>query len=122
MNTKESASTFLRLTSSGKVEEAFHTYVSKEFLHHNAYFPGDSHSLKNAMMENHHKFPDKVFEIKRVIGEGDLVAVHSRVKISPGAPDVSVVHIFRFHENLIAELWDIGQTAPESSPNKHGMF
>jgi predicted SnoaL-like aldol condensation-catalyzing enzyme len=35
---------------------------------------------------------------------------------------VALVHIFRFEGNLIAELWDIGQAAPENSPNEYGMF
>jgi hypothetical protein len=32
------------------------------------------------------------------------------------------VHIFRFQNDLIAELWDIGQAVPENSPNQFGMF
>lgn len=54
--------------------------------------------------------------------EGDLVAVHARVRMKPGDPGVALVHIFRFEGDRIAELWDIGQAPPENSPNEHGMF
>jgi predicted SnoaL-like aldol condensation-catalyzing enzyme len=32
------------------------------------------------------------------------------------------VHIFRFEQGRIVELWDLGQEVPESSPNQYGMF
>lgn len=35
---------------------------------------------------------------------------------------VAVVHIFRFVEGRIAELWDLGQAVPEASANPYGMF
>jgi predicted SnoaL-like aldol condensation-catalyzing enzyme len=33
-----------------------------------------------------------------------------------------VIHIFRFEEDRIVELWDVGQEIPEDSPNDNGMF
>jgi hypothetical protein len=32
------------------------------------------------------------------------------------------VHIFRFEDNRIAELWDIGQPISKTSPNENGPF
>ena len=75
-----------------------------------------------AMEENAEKNPDKVLEIQRALQDGNLVAVHSRVKLKPGDPGVALVHIFRFQGNHIAELWDVGQAVPENSPNENGMF
>jgi len=34
----------------------------------------------------------------------------------------AVVHIFRFEDDRIVELWDLGQAIPQDSPNRHGMF
>lgn len=113
---------FLRLAASGSVREAYQKYVAAGFRHHNPHFRGDAESLAAGMEENAAKFPDKKLEIQRAIEEGDLVAVHSRVRMKPGDAGVAVVHIFRFKASLIAELWDIGQPAPENSPNEHGMF
>lgn len=119
---KEAAMEFLRLVASGKVREAYSRYIAPEFRHHNPFFRGDAESLMIAMEENAAANPDKVLEIQRALEEGDLVAVHSRVRQTPGDPGGAVVHIFRFQGNLIVELWDVGQAVPENSPNEHGMF
>ena len=78
--------------------------------------------LATAMDENARANPEKRLEILRTIAEGRLVAVHARVQHSPGASPAAVVHIFRFEDGRIAELWDIGQEAPLDSPNQAGMF
>lgn len=113
---------FLRLVASGKVREAYRRYVGSEFRHHNAFFPGDAESLMAAMEENAAMNPDKVLEVQRALQDGDLVAVHSHVRQHPGDRGAAVVHIFRFQGDRIAELWDVGQAVPESSPNELGMF
>ena len=122
VNHKESAMEFLRLAASGNVCEAFDKHICPEFRHHNPFFRGDAESLMAAMEENAAKNPDKVLEIQHALQEGNLVAVHSRVRLKPGDPGVAVVHIFRFQGNHIAELWNIGQAVPENSPNEYGMF
>lgn len=113
---------FLRHAASGNVREAYEKHVCPEFRHHNPFFKGNAESLMAAMEENAAKNPDKVLEIQRALEDGNLVAVHSKVTLKPGDPGVAVVHIFRFQGNHIAELWDIGQAAPENSANEHGMF
>ncbi len=119
---KEAAMEFLRLVASGKVREAYRKHLGPNFRHHNPYFHGDAESLMAAMEENAAKNSDKVLEIQRVLQDGDLVAIHSRVRKKPDDPGIAVIHILRFQGNLIVELWDIGQAVPENSPNEYGMF
>jgi len=119
---KEAATSFLQLASSGDVRRAFEAYVAPNFRHHNAYFPGDARSLADAMEQNARENPNKVLRVERAIEEGDLVAVHSRVRLKADAPEMALVHIFRFEDGRVAELWDIGQPVPPDSPNQHGMF
>lgn len=119
---KEIAQSFLQMVASGEVREAYLKYISPEFRHHNAFFPGDADSLMAAMEENAIKNPNKIIEVKRVIEEEDIVAVHSHIKQQQDEPGVSVIHIFRFHNGLIVELWDVGQPIPENSPNANGVF
>ena len=119
---KGNAVSFLTLAASGKVREAYDNYVSAKFRHHNAYFPGDAESLQAGMAEAHKKFPNTTLEVQHVLAEGDLVAVHSRVRHSSDTPEIAVVHIFRFEGGRIVELWDVGQEAPKDSPNENGMF
>lgn len=119
---KEKAQSFLQMVASGEVREAYLKYISPEFRHHNPFFPGDADSLMAAMEENAIKNPNKIIEVKRVIEEGDNVAVHSHIKQQQDEPGVSVIHIFRFHNGLIVELWDVGQPIPENTPNENGVF
>lgn len=121
-SSKEAAMDFLRLVASGEVGEAYRKYVGPEFRHHNAFFRSDAESLRAAMEENAAKTPNKVLEIQRALQDGDLVAVHSHVRQQPDDRGAAVVHIFRFQGDRIAELWDVGQAVPESSPNELGMF
>jgi len=119
---KDIAKSFLRMVASGKVRAAYDSFVDKSFRHHNAYYRGDAESLRKGMDEAHAQYPQTSIEIQRAIEEGALVAVHSKVKHSPTGRDIAVVHIMRFKGPRIAEFWDIGMEAPESSPNEHGMF
>ena len=119
---KEKAVSFLQLVAEGNVREAYQSFIGPDFRHHNPYFRGDSESLMIAMEENAVKNPNKIFEVKQAIQEGDTVAVQSHVKQNPEDRGVAVVHIFRFLHNQIVELWDIGQPIPEDTPNENGMF
>jgi len=119
---KDIAVAFLKTIIARKIDEAYAKYVSPKLRHHNAYFPADQESLKKGMIESHAQFPDTTIDIKQVIGEGNLVSVLSHVQLKPNGPNVGVVHMFRFEENKIVEMWDIGQEVPEKSPNENGMF
>ncbi len=121
-NKREIAISFLKLASSGRLDEAYANHIGANFRHHNPYFRGDAESLKAGMAEAHQKFPNTTLDVQRVFESDDLVAVHSRVRHSPDTPEIAVVHIFRFEGDRIVEMWDIGQEAPKDSPNENGMF
>lgn len=116
------AVSFLQLASSGKVREAFEKYIGNGFRHHNPFFEGSAGALQAGMEENARQSPDKVFTILRTVSEGDFVVTHSHVQQNPDQRGAVVVHIFRFENGHIVELWDVGQPIPESSPNQNGMF
>ena len=123
MSHKQVAQEFLRMAATGRVKDAYDSYVGKQFKHHNAYFPGDAESLKKGMEDAHKTRPNKLFEVARVIEDGNLVAVHSHVtREDPKAAEIAVVHISRFEGDRIAELWDVGQELPQNSPNANGAF
>ena len=122
MRTKEAAVSFLEMASSGNVREAYSKFVGPDFKHHNPFFEGSAKTLMAAMEENARDNPNKTLDVKLVIAEGDLVAVHSHVRLKPEDRGGSVVHLFRFEEGRIVELWDLGQQVPEQSPNQYGMF
>jgi predicted SnoaL-like aldol condensation-catalyzing enzyme len=119
---KDAAVTFLKLAASGKVREAYSKFIGAGFRHHNPFFEGSAEALMEAMEADARQNPNKVLEVKQVIAEGEIVAVHSHVCQKPGDLGVAVVHIFRFEKGRIVELWDIGQPVPEHSPNQYGVF
>jgi len=118
---RDLAISFLKNAASGKLDEAY-SLATPNFRHHNAYFPGDTESLKAGMADAHKQFPNTKIDVQRAIAEGDLVAVHSRVQHAPDRPAIAVVHIFRFEGEKIAELWDVGMEVPQDSPNTNGAF
>ena len=122
MSQKDIATEFLMLAASGRAKEAFARYVGGGFRHHNGYFPGDADSLMTAMDENAKQFPSKTLEVKIAVEEADKVATFSKVVHTPGENGAAVVHIFRFADGKVAELWDVGQAVPDDSPNQFGMF
>ena len=111
MTHKEAAVEFLKLAASGLVRDAYAKHVGARFRHHNPYFRGDAASLRDAMEQNATQNPNKM-----------RVAVFSRVRQNPADRGGAVVHIFRFENDRIVELWDIGQAVPEQSINENGMF
>jgi predicted SnoaL-like aldol condensation-catalyzing enzyme len=121
-NIKADAKHFLQLTATGNVNEAFYLYVSPEFRHHNMHFKGDATSLKEAMNESAVNLPGKELEIKLAICEANMVAVYSKVTISPGGPGIALVHFFRFEDSKIVELWDLAQAPLDEMINENGLF
>ncbi len=119
---KDMAVSFLNMVVEGKIREAYDKYTSPDFRHHNAYFKGDRESLLVAMEESHTQFPNKVFKVKRIFGDKDLIAVYSSMQLMLAADPIAVVHMFRFENDLIVEMWDVGQQTPENLPNENGMF
>jgi predicted SnoaL-like aldol condensation-catalyzing enzyme len=122
MTPKEIAQLFLMLCANGQSRQAFNLYAGKDFKHHNAFFKGDAESLMMAMEVEAQRNPTKIFEIQRALEEGDLVAVLSRVRQNSKDLGAAVVHIFRFDDNKIVELWDVGQAVPDDMSNENGMF
>ncbi len=122
MGLREIAESFLQLAAHGHARHAYQKYVAPGFRHHNPNFEGDAESLLEAMEADQKKHPEKELEVRLSLEDGDYVAVHSHVRQDPDDRGASVVHIFRFENSRIVELWDVGQEVPKSSTNVNGMF
>lgn len=128
---KEIAQAFLLNASKGNARPYFAQYLHTNFKHHNVFFKGDAQTLLLATEENAKNNPDKTFEIKRALQDGDLVAVHSHATLEKDDPGFALIHIFQFKEGKIIEIWDVGQAVPSEMVNeptyakatvgKHGM-
>jgi len=121
-NRKQIAQEFLQMVVAGQIKQAYQKYVDMQGKHHNFFFPAGFPALEKAMQENHDQFPNKILEIKNVLADGDLVAVHSHLIFKQGEEEMAVLHLFRFKGDRIIEMWDIGHSIPGDSPNADEAF
>ena len=119
---KQLALDFFSMIIAGKIDEAYATYVDMNGKQHNAYTAAGFANLRDGMKENDLQFPNKKMEVKHVLADGDLVALHSHVVLDPGKTEVAVVHIVRIDGEKIVEMWDCGQPMPTEEKNTDGMF
>lgn len=119
---KSIAQAFLKAASSQQVSEGYDLYVSDKFVHHNIHFKSDAQSLKAGMMQSAELFPNKILEVKQSIAENNMVMTYSHVRLTPNDNGFALMHLFRFENNKIVELWDIAQQIPENFANELGAF
>ncbi|PRC92370.1 nuclear transport factor 2 family protein [Solimicrobium silvestre] len=119
---KNIATSFLKLLVVGAVDEAYANYVDNAFIHHNQHHKGDRESLKLGMQQAALKFTDMQLEVKSVLQEGDRVTTYSHIQSNLNNMDVAVFHMFKFKNDKIIELWDVGQQIIKDSPNENGFF
>lgn len=119
---KQIAVDYLNLCAKGDSRKAFHNYVGEGFIHHNVFFKAGAETLMLAMEEDARQTPGKLFEVKRALQDGDLVAVHSWVRANEEDTGFALAHILRFAGGKIVELWDLAQAVPAETINEHGMF
>jgi predicted SnoaL-like aldol condensation-catalyzing enzyme len=120
---KAVAEGFLRLAGKeNRPREAFARYAAPGFVHHNPGFPRGPEALAAAMEADAKEHPNREIDVRNVVAEGDLVAVHSHVRQDTQDRDFACVHLFRIEDGRVAELWDVVQPVPARSPNADGMF
>lgn len=120
MSNKLLALEFLKTCALESPKKAFEKYVGPDFKHHNQFFKGDAESLMNAMIEADKSSPNRAFNVKQVFETEDRVAVYSEVV--KDEMSIAVVHMLRFENGKISEMWDVGQVIDKNSPNENGLF
>jgi predicted SnoaL-like aldol condensation-catalyzing enzyme len=105
-----------------RAREAFETWVEPGYIQHNP-LAATGRDAAIAFLEPFFQgHPDAVYSIKRIIADGNLVAVHSLAKFAAGDRGLAVIDILRVEHCKIAEHWDVAQPVPEKSANSNGMF
>lgn len=101
---------------------ALDKYWGREYYQHNPNIPDGVEGVKAALGGYFQQFPSLTVSRKRVVAEGDLVAVHSHYVNVPGERGQAVVDLFRVRNGKIVEHWDALQDVPETSANDNTMF
>jgi len=104
-----------------RVRQAFERHVSRNYIQHN---PGliDGPDAALEMLEPMFARAGARFEVKRILVDGDLAAIHLFGCGDPSTPGAAVVDLYRLEDGKIVEHWDVIQPMPESSINPHPMF
>ncbi len=101
---------------------AFEKWVVPGYIQHNP-MAATGRDAAIAFLEPFMKSnPNVSYSIKRIIADGNLVAVHSHGKFAPQDRGVAVVDILRVEGCKVVEHWDVVQPVPEKSANENGMF
>jgi predicted SnoaL-like aldol condensation-catalyzing enzyme len=105
-----------------KVEEAFKLYAAPEYKQHNPFAATGAQAAINFLGPYLKANPEARTEIKRVIAESDLVAIHNNPKQNAQDRGRAVIDIFRLENGRVVEHWDVVQDVPEKSANENTMF
>ena len=99
-------------------------YVGKEYLQHNPMVADSGQAFIDTFAPFLKLNPQSRASVKRVIAEGDLVALHVHSQLSPEDKGEAVVDIFRFdNDGKIVEHWDVIQPVPkEKTASGRSMF
>jgi len=105
-----------------KPAQAVAQYIGANYRQHNPNAPDGPQGVIAYAAGYLKANPELRLDFKRIIAEGDLVAVHSFLK--PNSSDLgrAVVDIFRVEDGKLVEHWDVMQPVPLQAENKNGMF
>jgi predicted SnoaL-like aldol condensation-catalyzing enzyme len=100
-------------------------FLGDTYVQHNPVVADGPEGLLRFVRFRRERFPRSRNEVKRVIAEGDLVALHVHSVLVPGTPGRSIVDIFRVEDDKVVEHWDVIQDIPEAlfpPLNDNGLF
>lgn len=121
MTNRQIVEDFLDLINrQGLVREAFERHVADEYIQHNP-AAGNGREDAIALIEGLSAAPGFNPAVKRMVAEGDLVAVHMHVQFE-AQPGLAVMDMFRLADGKIVEHWDVIQEVPAGSANGNSMF
>ena len=102
-----------------KPEEAVSKYMGEIYRQHNPTAGDGAEAFINFVKGFVKQYPALHLDFKRFIAEGDLVVVHSHLKLNPADRGTAVIDIFRLNKGKVVKHWDVQQQVPEKSANKN---
>lgn len=88
-----------------KVDE----FMDEDYIQHNQQHTGGREPLKGLIRHIREVNPLSIHDVKRILVDGDMVAVHYHAMRFPGDPGWVTVDIFRIEHGKVAEHWDVLQ-------------
>jgi predicted SnoaL-like aldol condensation-catalyzing enzyme len=103
------------------VKKAFKEYVAEEYIQHNPNIL-DGREAAIAALKPKFSNPDAIFDIKRIIVDGNMAVIHLHGRMNKTHAGGAVADIYRLDNGKIVEHWDVLQPIPEKAVNPHPMF
>ncbi|NIA61186.1 SnoaL-like domain-containing protein [Bacillus pacificus] len=92
-------------------------YASEDYQQHNPFVADGKRAFMDFFKEDFVKNPNSSAEIKRVVAEGDTVALHAHSRTNSQDKGVAIVDIFRLKNGKIVEHGDVIQEIPNETAN-----
>jgi predicted SnoaL-like aldol condensation-catalyzing enzyme len=105
-----------------RIREAFERHVVENYIQHNPGALDGRETAIKALEGFFGAFPQMRFEVKRILVDGDLAAVHVHSIPAPGERGFAIIDILRLENGKIVEHWDVIQPVPENPVNPKAMF
>jgi predicted SnoaL-like aldol condensation-catalyzing enzyme len=106
----------------GDVDGAISRYVGKTYIQHTALAEDGVEGLRSFINFFLKTFPNAKGDIRRVIADGDIVAVHAVwTGLVSETGDVGV-DIFRVENGKLVEHWDVFAPVPATSKNSNTVY
>ncbi|HTV80338.1 MAG TPA: nuclear transport factor 2 family protein [Steroidobacteraceae bacterium] len=119
---KKIAVAFYEASINQKDFAAASRYLGPTYKQHNPTAKDGAEGLKAFIEFLKAKYPRQHGDIRQVIAEGDLVALHVHSTRDDGTPGRAIVDIFRLEHGKVVEHWDVIQDIPAQDANGNGMF
>ncbi|MCQ2028954.1 nuclear transport factor 2 family protein [Stutzerimonas zhaodongensis] len=96
--------------------------VAEHYKQHNPEVPDGKAPFVGFFAEFFDQHPESQARIVRSAADGDLVYLHVHSTSGPADLGQAVVDIFRVHNGMIVEHWDVIQDLPANAANDNSMF
>lgn len=119
---KLNAIAFYKMSYEGNPKEAVQLFVGDDYIQHNPLVGNGKQPFIDYFEKMQEEYPEKSIAFVRVIGEGELVALHTHQNW-PDEEEYVTMDFFRFDQNgKIVEHWDAMQEIPPETENGNTMY
>lgn len=116
-----SAVEFMDMTAhQHRVDEAAALFLAEPYIQHNPRAASGIEEFRTGMTALLSAQPNRRYDIKRVLVDGNFVVLHSHVTNGPDDPGTAIVDIFRAQDGKFVEHWDVQQPLPTDTGNGNG--
>lgn len=97
-----------------RIREAFERFVAPDYIQHN---PGiaDGREAAIAWLERMTARAEVTMDLRHVLVDGDYAVVHLIGRQGPADPGHAIMNVFRMHNGIIVEHWDVTQPIPSAT-------